>query len=101
MTARLTAIGARLGMHRNARQNAKLRARIEAVDIGRWVRFRIAKLLRIGQNGGVVSARLHATQNVVTRPVDDAAESCHLVAAKPLQHARNHRNTACDRGSMH
>ncbi len=77
-------VGIEFGMHRNARQNAELGARVEAVDIGRGIGFRIAKLLCVGQHGRVVCPRFHATQDVVAGAVDDAAKSSHLVAAKPL-----------------
>ena len=88
-------------MHSNTRQNAQLGARIEAVNIGRRIGLRIAKLLRVCEHSRVIRPGLHATQNVITSTVDDAAKPRHLIAAEPLQHARNHRNAARNRSPMH
>ena len=101
----------KLRMHRNPRQDAQLRPRVEPIDIRRRIRLRIAKLLRIGQHRSVIRARLHAAQDVVARPVHDAAQPRHLVAAKPLQHpgitgtppataAPNRRCTPCCAASL-
>src|SRR5271170_3212945 len=88
-------------MHRNARENTKLGAGIEAINVGRGIRFRIAKLLRIGQHSCVIGTRFHTAEDVVAGAVDDTAEPCNLIAAKSLKHSRDHWNTTCNGGSMH
>src|SRR5258708_36555372 len=85
----------------DARQNAELGARVKTDTTRRWIRLRIPKLLRVGQNRRVVGTRLHAAEDVVARTVDDAAEPRHLIAPKPLQHARNHWHSARNGGPMH
>ena len=89
-------VGVELGVHGDAREDAELGAGVEAVDVGGGVGLGVAQLLRVGEDGGVVGAGLHAAEDVVAGAVDDAAEARHLIAAEALQHAGDDGNSAGD-----
>ena len=50
-------VGIELGVHGDAREDAELGARVEAVDIGGGVGLGVAQLLRVGEHGGVARRR--------------------------------------------
>ena len=83
-------------MHRNATQDAEFRACVEASDVGDGIRLRIAELLRILQHIGVAIPCFHATQDVVTCAVEDAADARDSIAGEPLLHAWDHRHATCN-----
>ena len=94
-------VGIQLGVHGDAREDAELGARVEAVDVGGGIGFGIAKRLGVGEDSGVAGARFHAAEDVVAGAVDDAADAGDAVAGEALQHARNDGHAARDGCSVH
>ena len=68
-------VGIELGVESDAREDAEFGAGVVAVDVGGRIGLGVAELLRVGEDGGVVSAGLHAAEDVVAGAVDDAAEA--------------------------
>ncbi len=81
------------------RQNCQLIARIKPLNVGDWVRFGVAKLLRLCQSVSVGRAfGLHLPENVVGRPVDNASNSLDPVGLHDLLQANEERDSAANTG---
>ena len=85
-------------MEGNARKHDELRSRVEAIDVGGRVRFRVAQSLRVGQHDvHRLAGRRHPTEDVVARAVENAGHTGERVTGKPFSHAVNQRHAATNR----
>ena len=70
--ARLDLVDRDARAERDRRENRHLRGRVGAVDVVARIRLRVAERLRLRQRIGIRVAALHAREDEVRRPIDDA-----------------------------
>ena len=86
------------GVECEARQNCRLLCGIEATDIRRWIRLRIAERCGFRQSGLHRRALgVHEVKDVVRRAVDNAKNASHLVASETVAQWADDRDRATNR----